>query len=178
MHVRIVELDGGWIRTSIARSTAPKRIAETQESARATFTGWPIGPARNSMCAAEGRVAVLPVPAAGDPAPAGQARAVAVANDVAGIPGGRPGLVLDRFRKAEATERREDDRAAEERPLRHDERMLLSALLTPRRREVARGHPGSDEGAADAGDAGGSRHVWRGNLRAGRFRRARSVSTR
>ncbi|MDE3167992.1 MAG: hypothetical protein KGN36_19480, partial [Acidobacteriota bacterium] len=85
--------------------------------------------ARHDTRTPEGKVAVLEfllpkVQRIGD-----SLERMAIANDVAGYIGVSPGMVLDRFRKA-AGERNEKTIPRPANPLRHDERMLLGALLT------------------------------------------------
>jgi len=58
-----------------------------------------------------------------------QLERMTIANDVAGYIGVDRGMVLDHFRKA-VSERSEKTIERPKSPLRHDERMLLIALLT------------------------------------------------
>ncbi len=119
-----------WIRTSIARSAAPRHISERLDSAKGYFY-WLADRARakHDVRTAEGKVAVLQLPAAGVQDISDRLERMAIANDLAGYIGVDRGMVLDAFPESGVGSR--GDKAIE-RPrivLRPDERMLLNALL-------------------------------------------------
>lgn len=130
MQVRIVELDGGLDPDEYCKQNGADAYAQRTENAKGYFY-WLAdrARARHDMRTPEGKVAVLEfllpkVQRIGD-----SLERMAIANDVAGYIGVSPGMVLDRFRKA-ANERTERTIERPRSPLRHDERMLLTALLT------------------------------------------------
>jgi DNA primase len=130
MQVRIVELDGDLDPDEYCKERGAPAYQERVDGAKGYFY-WLADRARakHDMRTSEGKVAVLnfllpKVQSIGD-----QLERMTIANDVAGYIGVDRGMVLDHFRKA-VSERSEK---AIERPkhlLRHDERMLLNALLT------------------------------------------------
>jgi len=130
MHVRVVELDGGLDPDEYCKEHGPEAYADRVEHAKGYFY-WLADRvrAKHDMRTPEGKVAVLEfllpkVQRVNDPL-----ERMTIANDVAGYLGVNQGMVLDRFRKA-ATERNEKTIERPKSTLRHDERMLLSALLT------------------------------------------------
>jgi DNA primase len=130
MQVRIVELDGGLDPDEYCRDRGAAAYQQRLEEAKGYFY-WLADRARakHDVHTSEGVVAVLnallpAVEKVTDPL----ARS-AIANDLASYIGVPPGMVLDSFRKTAAS--RQDKPI--ERPkiaLRHDERLLLNAILT------------------------------------------------
>jgi DNA primase len=129
MQVRIVELDGGLDPDEYCKQRGADAYREKVEGAKVYFYFLADRVrARHDVRTPEGKVAVLnfllpKVQSIGD-----HLERLTIANDVAGYVGIEPGVVLDHFRRAAAdrTER------VMERPvtvLRHDERILLLALL-------------------------------------------------
>jgi len=129
MQVRIVELDGGLDPDEYCKEHGPEAYADRVEHAKGYFY-WLADRARakHDIRTTEGKVAVLEfllpkVQRVNDPL-----ERMTIANDVAGYLGVSQGMVLDRFRKA-AAERSEKAIHMPKSALRHDERMLLNALL-------------------------------------------------
>ncbi len=129
MHVRIVELDGGLDPDEFCKEHGRDAYAERIEQAKGYFY-WLADRARakHDMRSSEGKVAVLEfllpkVQRIGD-----NLERMTIANDIAGYLGVSQGMVLDRFKRA-AGERREKTIERPKSPLRHDERILLHALL-------------------------------------------------
>jgi DNA primase len=130
MQVRIVELDGELDPDEYCKERGAAAYQERVDGAKGYFY-WLADRARAKydMRTSEGKVAVLnfllpKVQSIND-----QLERMTIANDVAGYIGVDRGMVLDHFRKAVA----ERSQKAMERPispLRHDERMLLVAILT------------------------------------------------
>lgn len=136
MHVRIMELDGDLDPDEYCRDRGAAAYQDRMEKAKGYFY-WLADRARTKydVHTSEGVVAVLQflLPAVqriSDPL-----ERSAIANDVAGYIGVDRGMVLDSFRKAVAN--RQDKPLERTKPsLRHDERILLNALLTdPEMRE-------------------------------------------
>jgi DNA primase len=130
MHVRIVELDGELDPDEYCKEHGPEAYADRVEHAKGYFY-WLADRARakHDTRTPEGKVAVLEfllpkVQRVNDPL-----ERATIANDVAGYLGVSQGMVLDRFRRA-AGERNEKSIEMPKSVLRHDERMLLNALLT------------------------------------------------
>src|SRR5215831_3757954 len=130
MQVRIVELDGGLDPDEYCKEHGPEAYADRVEHAKGYFY-WLADRARakHDTRTTEGKVAVLEfllpkVQRVNDPL-----ERMTIANDVAGYLGVSQGMVLDRFRKA-AAERTEKPMERIKSPLRHDERILLNALLS------------------------------------------------
>ncbi|HEY1497623.1 MAG TPA: DNA primase [Candidatus Solibacter sp.] len=130
MQVRIVELDGELDPDEYCKERGAEAYLARVDGAKGYFY-WLADRARakHDMRTSEGKVAVLnfllpKVQNIGD-----SLERMTVANDVAGYIGIDQGLVLDHFKKA-ASDRNERAIARPVNPLRHDERMLLIALLT------------------------------------------------
>jgi DNA primase len=130
MHVRIVELDGGLDPDEYCKEHGPEAYAERVEHAKGYFY-WLADRARakHDTRTPEGKVGVLEfllpkVQRVNDPL-----ERATIANDVAGYLGVSQGMVLDRFRRA-AGQRNDKAIQMPKSALRHDERMLLNALLT------------------------------------------------
>ncbi len=132
--MRIVELDGDLDPDEYCKERGAEAYLERVDGAKGYFY-WLADRARakHDMRTSEGKVAVLnfllpKVQSIADPL-----ERMTVANDVAGYIGVDRGMVLDHFKKA-VSERNERAIPRPVNPLRHDERMLLIALLTRRRR--------------------------------------------
>ena len=130
MHVRIMELDGDLDPDEYCRDRGAAAYQERLEKARGYFY-WLADRARAKydVHTSEGVVAVLQflMPAVqriSDPL-----ERSAIANDVASYIGVDRGMVLDSFRKAVAN-RQETPLERPKTNMRHDERILLNALLT------------------------------------------------
>jgi len=130
MHVRIMELDGGLDPDEYCKERGAAAYQDRLEKAKGYFY-WLADRARTKydVHTSEGVVAVLQflLPAVqriSDPL-----ERSAIANDVASYIGVDRGMVLDSFRKAVAN-RQEKALERPKTPMRHDERMLLNALLT------------------------------------------------
>jgi DNA primase len=130
MQVRIVELEGGLDPDEYCKEQGSDAYASRIEHAKGYFY-WLADRARakHDTRTSEGKVAVLEfllpkVQRISDPL-----ERMTIANDVAGYLGVSQGMVLDRFKKA-VTVRDETTIRQPRSPLRHDERMLLNALLT------------------------------------------------
>jgi DNA primase len=130
MQVRIVELDGDLDPDEYCKERGSEAYLARIDGAKGYFY-WLADRARakHDMRTSEGKVAVLnfllpKVQTIGDPL-----ERMTIANDVAGYIGIDRGMVLDHFKKA-ASDRNEHVIQRPASPLRHDERMLLIALLT------------------------------------------------
>jgi DNA primase len=130
MQVRIVELDGDLDPDEYCNERGAAAYQERVDGAKGYFY-WLADRARakHDMRTSEGKVAVLnfllpKVQTIND-----QLERMTIANDVAGYIGVDRGMVLDHFRKA-VSQRSEKAIERPKNPLRHDERMLLNALLT------------------------------------------------
>ena len=130
MQVRIVELDGDLDPDEYCKDRGAAAYQERLEGAKGYFY-WLADRvrAKHDMRTSEGKVAVLNFLLPKLQAITDQLERMTVANDVAGYIGVDRGMVLDHFRKA-VTERSEKAIQRPVIPLRHDERMLLIALLT------------------------------------------------
>jgi DNA primase len=130
MQVRIVELDGDLDPDEYCKERGAAAYQERVDGAKGYFY-WLADRARakHDMRTSEGKVAVLnfllpKVQSIND-----QLERMTIANDIAGYIGVDRGMVLDHFRKA-VSQRSEKAIERPKNPLRHDERMLLNALLT------------------------------------------------
>jgi DNA primase len=130
MQVRIVELDGDLDPDEYCKERGPAAYQERVEGAKGYFY-WLADRARakHDMRTSEGKVAVLnfllpKVQSIGD-----SLERMTIANDVAGYVGVEKGMVLDHFKRA-ASGRNERTIQRPASPVRHDERILLIALLT------------------------------------------------
>jgi DNA primase len=130
MQVRIVELEEGLDPDEYCKQQGSDAYSGRIEHAKGYFY-WLADRARakHDTRTSEGKVAVLEfllpkVQRISDPL-----ERMTIANDVAGYLGVSQGMVLDRFKKA-VTERAETTIRQPKNLLRHDERMLLNALLT------------------------------------------------
>jgi len=130
MQVRIMELDGGLDPDEYCKEHGPEAYAGCIEQAKGYFY-WLADRARARYDARtpEGKVAVLEFLLPKVQRISDSLERMTIANDVAGYLGVSQGMVLDRFKKA-VTERGETHIRQPKSPLRHDERMLLNALLT------------------------------------------------
>jgi DNA primase len=130
MQVRIVELDGDLDPDEYCKERGSAAYQERLEGAKGYFY-WLADRvrAKHDMRTSEGKVAVLNFLLPKLHAISDQLERMTVANDVAGYIGVDRGMVLDHFRKT-VTERSEKAIERPVSPLRHDERMLLIALLT------------------------------------------------
>jgi DNA primase len=130
MQVRIVELDGELDPDEYCKERGGAAYQERVDGAKGYFY-WLADRARAKydMRTSEGKVAVLnfllpKVQSIND-----QLERMTIANDVAGYIGVDRGMVLDHFRKV-VSERSQKAIERPASPLRHDERMLLVAILT------------------------------------------------
>ncbi len=130
MQVRIVELDGGLDPDEYCKERGAAAYQERVDGAKGYFY-WLADRARSKhdMRTSEGKVAVLNFLLPKVQNVTDQLERMTIANDVAGYIGVDPGMVLDHFRKA-VSERSEKAIVRPTNLLRHDERMLLIALLT------------------------------------------------
>jgi DNA primase len=129
MQVRIMELDGGLDPDEYCKQRGAAAYQERLEGAKGYFY-WLAdrARARHDMRTTEGKVAVLQALMPAVERISDRLERMTIANDVAGYLGVERGMVLDSFRKAVA-ERREKTLEGPKTVLRHDERMLLNALL-------------------------------------------------
>jgi DNA primase len=129
MQVRIMELDGGLDPDEYCKQRGAAAYQERLEGAKGYFY-WLAdrARARHDMRTTEGKVAVLQFLMPAVERISDRLERMTIANDVAGYLGVERGMVLDSFRKAVA-ERREKTLESPKIVLRHDERMLLNALL-------------------------------------------------
>jgi DNA primase len=130
MQVRIVELDDGLDPDEYCKDRGAAAYQDRVDGAKGYFY-WLADRARgkHDMRTSEGKVAVLNFLLPKVQSITDQLERMTIANDVAGYIGVDRGMVLDRFRKA-VSERSEKAIERPRSPLRHDERMLLIALLT------------------------------------------------
>jgi DNA primase len=130
MQVRIVELDGGLDPDEYCKERGGEAYHERVDTAKGYFY-WLADRARakHDMRTSEGKVAVLNFLLPKVQSITDQLERMTIANDVAGYIGVDRGMVLDHFRKAVA-ERTEKTIERPKSSLRHDERILLVALLT------------------------------------------------
>ena len=133
MQVRIVELDGGLDPDEYCKERGAAAYQERVDGAQGYFY-WLADRARakHDMRTSEGKVAVLNFLLPKVQSIADQLERMTIAGDVAGYIGVEKGMVLDHFRRA-VSERREKAIERPRSPLRHDERMLLIALVTDAR---------------------------------------------
>jgi DNA primase len=129
MSVRIVELDGGLDPDEYCRDRGADAYRQRLDEAKGYFY-WLADRARakHEVHSSEGVVAVLnallpAVDKVSDPL-----ERSAIANDLASYIGVAPGMVLDSFRKIAAS-RQEKPMERPKIALRHDERLLLNAIL-------------------------------------------------
>jgi DNA primase len=129
MQVRIVELDGGLDPDEYCKERGAAAYQERVDGAKGYFY-WLADRARaqHDMRTSEGKVAVLNFLLPKVQSITDQLERMTIAGDVAGYIGVDRGMVLDHFRKA-VSERSEKAIERPQSPLRHDERMLLIALL-------------------------------------------------
>jgi DNA primase len=129
MQVRIMELDGGLDPDEYCKQRGAAAYQERLEGAKGYFY-WLAdrARARHDMRTTEGKVAVLQFLMPAVERISDRLERMTIANDVAGYLGVERGMVLDSFRKA-VVERREKPLESPKTVLRHDERMLLNALL-------------------------------------------------
>jgi len=130
MQVRIVELDGDLDPDEYCKERGARAYQERLDGAKGYFY-WLADRARakHDMRTSEGKVAVLNFLLPKVQSITDQLERMTIANDVAAYIGVDRGMVLDHFRKA-VSERNEKTIERPKSPLRHDERMLLIALLT------------------------------------------------
>jgi DNA primase len=130
MQVRILELDGGLDPDEYCKDLGAEAYAEKLRQAKGYFH-WLADRARSrfDIHTSEGLVSVLKFLLPAVTRISDRLERVTIANDLAGYIGVDRGLVLDSFRKAVSN----GQEKAFERPqvtLRHDERMLLNAILS------------------------------------------------
>jgi DNA primase len=130
MQVRIVELDGGLDPDEYCKARGAAAYQERVDGAKGYFY-WLADRARakHDMRTTEGKVAVLNFLLPKVQSIADKLERMTIAGDLAAYIGVDRGMVLDHFRKA-VSERSEKAIERPKSPLRHDERMLLIALLT------------------------------------------------
>jgi DNA primase len=130
MQVRIMELDGGLDPDEYCKQRGAAAYQERLEGAKGYFY-WLADRARAKydMRTTEGKVAVLQFLMPAVERISDKLERMTIANDVAGYLGVDRGMVLDSFRRIVA-ERRDKPLEGPRIELRHDERMLLNALLT------------------------------------------------
>jgi DNA primase len=138
MQVQIVELDGGLDPDEYCKDRGAAAYQERVDGAKGYFY-WLADRARakHDMRTTEGKVAVLNFLLPKVQSIADQLERMTIAGDLAAYIGVDRGMVLDHFRKA-VSERSGKAIERPKSPLRHDERMLLIALLTeaPWRAEI------------------------------------------
>ena len=130
MQVRIVELDDELDPDEYCKERGADAYQARVDGAKGYFY-WLADRARakHDMRTSEGKVAVLNLLLPKVQSITDHLERMTVANDVAGYLGVDKGMVLDHFKKA-ASDRSERAIQRPVNPLRHDERMLLIALLT------------------------------------------------
>jgi DNA primase len=133
MQVRIVELDGGLDPDEYCKERGAAAYQERVDGAQGYFY-WLADRARakHDMRTSEGKVAVLNFLLPKVQNITDHLERMTIAGDVAGYIGVEKGMVLDHFRKA-VSERSEKVIERPKSPLRHDERLLLIALVTDAR---------------------------------------------
>ena len=129
MQVRIMELDGDLDPDEYCKQRGAPAYEERLEQAKG-YIYWLADRARSrhDSRTTEGRVAILNSLLPSVQRIPDRMERAAIAGDLAGYIGVDRGMVLDSFKKA-AAERREKTVEAPRIALRHDERMLLNALL-------------------------------------------------
>lgn len=135
MQVRILELDGDLDPDEYCKERGAAAYQEKLEGAKGYFY-WLADRARTKydVRTSEGQVSVLKFLMPAVQRISDQMERMVIAGDVASYIGVDRGMVLDSFKKAVA-ERKEAPLARQQVALRHDERILINALLT--RPEVA-----------------------------------------
>jgi len=135
MQVRILELDGDLDPDEYCKERGAEAYRERLEGAKGYFY-WLADRARAKydVRTSEGQVSVLKFLMPAVQRISDQMERMVIAGDLASYLGVDRGIVLDSFKKAVA-ERKEDKLAQPPPALRHDERILINALLT--RPEVA-----------------------------------------
>jgi DNA primase len=130
MQVRIVALDGGLDPDEYCKERGAAAYQERVDGAQGYFY-WLADRARakHDMRTSEGKIAVLNFLLPKVQGITDQLERMTIAGDVAGYIGVEKGMVLDHFRKA-VSERTEKAIERPKSPLRHDERLLLIALVT------------------------------------------------
>lgn len=130
MHVRILELEGGLDPDEYCKERGAETYRGKLDKAQSYFY-WLADRARAKfdLRTAEGRMAGFQFLLPAIQRLPEKIERVAVANDVAGYLGVDSGLVLENFRKA-AMDRRDKKVAPVREPLRADEKILLSLLLS------------------------------------------------
>jgi DNA primase len=130
MQVRILELDGGLDPDEYCKERGAAAYQERLEGAKGYFY-WLADRARSKydVRTSEGQVSVLKFLMPAVQRISDQMERMVIAGDLASYLGVDRGIVLDSFKKAVA-ERKEDKLAQPAPVLRHDERILLNALLT------------------------------------------------
>jgi DNA primase len=130
MQVRIMELDGGLDPDEYCKQRGSAAYEQRLTQAKGYFY-WLADRARlkHDSRTTEGRVAILNALLPAVQRITDKVERATVAADVAGYLGIDAGLVLDSFKRI-ASERREKSVESPRVPLRHDERLLLNALLS------------------------------------------------
>lgn len=130
MQVRIAELDGGLDPDEYCKQHGAAAYLAKIDGAKGYFY-WLAdrARARHDMRTPEGKVAVLQFLLPKLQQISDRLERLTIANDVAGYVGVDRGVVLDTFRRA-ASGRQEKTIEQPRSPLRHDERILLIALVT------------------------------------------------
>jgi DNA primase len=130
LTVRIVQLDGGLDPDEYCKQRGLSAYEERLKEAKPYFL-WRADFERakhDNMHSTEAKVAALESLLTELPLVPDRFVRMDIANDIAARLGLTQGLVLDRFRQAVASQEKAIERPKS--PLRHDERMLLNALLT------------------------------------------------
>src|SRR5262249_35705825 len=130
MQVRILELDGDLDPDEYCKERGAAAYQERLEGAKGYFY-WLADRARSKydVRTSEGQVSVLQFLMAAVQRITDPVEGMVIAGDVAGYLGVERGMVLDSFKKAVA-ERQESKFQKPAATLRHDERILINALLT------------------------------------------------
>ncbi len=157
MQVRIMELDGGLDPDEYCKQRGAAAYQERLAGAKGYFY-WLAdrARARYDMRTTEGKVAALQFLMPAVERISDRLERMTIANDVAGYLGVERGMVLDSFRKTVA-ERRETTLEGPKVALRHDERMLLNALLA---QPEMRGEVLGELKSMEAIGAFSSRHIF------------------
>jgi DNA primase len=130
MQVRILALDGELDPDEYCKERGAEAYQQQLDGAKGYFY-WLADRARSKydVRTSEGQVAVLKFLMPAVQKISDQMERMVIAGDVASYIGVDRGIVLDHFKKAVA-ERKQDQFKREEVKLRHDERILINALLT------------------------------------------------
>jgi DNA primase len=130
MHVRILELDGGLDPDEYCKERGTVAYQERLDGAKGYFY-WLADRARKKydVRTTEGQVAVLKFLMPAVQRISDRMERMVIAGDVASYVGVDRGMVLDSFKKA-VSERQERSFEQPKISLRHDERLLLNAVLT------------------------------------------------